>query len=259
MLLAGYGHEVVREGNPSQLRFALEAWQNEGKRLQELLRNNSDVTLDDAPLFVAEQQTATSKKRPVNNSREVADSPPPCREPAATNNSGSSAHYHPPGNSHGHSRPQSNPCQLSDGRHVHRLERECGHRAILHQPDGQTAHIDFVVGDKVECYGEIRPLQAGPGESSNNNGAIWPSRYRCDELDCSNADQCANATGDESHQHSPECTNPNMAKVIDLKDIDLNNGEWTTDVNDDVLMSLFRLGNKGSEEGGSQDCSALGV
>lgn len=218
MLLAGYGHHIAKEGTPTQLRFALEAWQNEGKRLQELLRINSDSTLDDAPLFVAEQQS-TQKK---NDNSEIVASP----------------HAH----SGGHA------CLLKDGHHVHRLEGKCGHRAILHQPEGGRAHIDFVVGDKIECYGDTQPLQSGLGRASASGGALWPSQYKCDEVKCDNAKECADAAGAEKHEHSPECRNTSKAKILDLNNVDLTSKEWTSDVNDDVLMSLFRLGNKNSSD-----------
>jgi len=225
MLLAGYGHEIAKEGSVTQLKFALEAWQNEGKRLQDLLKHNSDVSLDDAPLFVAEKQTAHQKM---------------------------SGHAH----SHDHSHGQ--PCILLDGRHLHRLDGRCGHRAILHQPQGGPPHIDFVVGDKVECYGGMHPFHTKTARTSATGGAIWPSQFKCDELtDCRGSSECkeeAEAVAEKEHDHTPDCQDKNKPKTLDLNAIDLNSSEWTSDVNDDVLMSLLHMGNK--DAGGSDSVTS---
>ena len=232
MLLSGYGHEEASEGNQVQLRFALEAWQKEGKRLQELIRNSTDVICDEAP--TGQYQNPVNTMHSIEAARLV------------------SSHS----NDHGGDSSQSTQTHLhrsisdSSGRHIHKLEGKCGHRAILHQPKGGTPHIDFVVGDKVECYGDVRPSPDAP----NNH---WPSQYRCDELDCTTADLCSKARAEDPQSSSGgDGIRSNKAKVLDLSSVDLTTPEWSLDFNDDVLMGLFRLGDKGSDKSSDQSRSS---
>ncbi|KAL7566252.1 hypothetical protein ACA910_011313 [Epithemia clementina (nom. ined.)] len=236
MVLAGFGHDEANEGNPAQLRFALEAWQNEGKRLQELIRNSTDVVCDEAPTIhnVAEQQLkGFSGVNTEQARRPVLLSTFPFGEVKTDINhslSNSHSHYH-----------QSD----ARGRHIHRLEGKCGHRAILHQPKGGTPHIDFVVGDKVECYGDVQPSPQTPSHQ-------WPSQYRCDELDCTATDPCSKVRHGDNSLSTVDGATARKAKVLDLSSVDLTTQEWTVDFNDDVLMSLFRLSDKGTFDNGEQ-------
>mmetsp|Transcript_15185 Transcript_15185/g.33228 ORF Transcript_15185/g.33228 Transcript_15185/m.33228 type:complete len:557 (+) Transcript_15185:183-1853(+) len=209
MLLAGYNHDVAQEGTPAQLRFALEAWQNEGKRLQELLRSSKDVSIDDSQLFLAETGGRKSSS---------------------------------PDDKHHHDHHQH-----YSQKHVHRLGAKSGGRPILHQPKNGPAHIDFVVGDKVECYGNTQPIQCRIGGVP----AIWPSQFRCDELNCVDREKCVDAAAVVEEKctvvDDAEKKKPGKAKVIDLNDIDLTSNEWNSDVNDEALMGLFGLGAGGKE------------
>ena len=237
MLLAGYGHEVVQEGSPTQMRFALEAWQNEGKRLQTLLRQNSDVTLDDAPLMMAEQQAASKKLKT-----------------GKTTMAASAAHHH----HHGDQYYNPYSTDYMDGRHVHRLEGKCGHRAILHHPDGGPPHIDFVVGDKIECYGNVKPFGA--------SATFWPSRYKCKELDdCHDSQQCGTnvvippPTDEKDAPDGAQPKSPRAAaaaatapteesegkvELLDMSTVDLTSKEWISEISEEVLMSLINDGDK---------------
>merc|ERR1719491_732486 len=49
-------------------------------------------------------------------------------------------------------------CLRREGRHIHRLDGKCGHKAIIHKPDNAPAHVDFVVDGKVESYQNVQPV-----------------------------------------------------------------------------------------------------
>lgn len=130
-----------------------------------------------------------------------------------------------------------------DGRHVHRLEGKCGHRAIIHQPPDGPAHVDFLVDGKVECYQDMQPLK--------NSEGLWPSRFECDELSCT--------SGPDHLDHSnvcveEQCKNDCIAakkddpKLLDISDINLEGKEWTFDfsnmpngMGDETLLGLMGL------------------
>lgn len=69
-----------------------------------------------------------------------------------------------------------------EGRHIHRLSRKCGHKAIIHKPKNKPAHVDFVVNGKVECYQDSKLFI--PDAKAKDATALWPSHYSCEELDC---------------------------------------------------------------------------
>ena len=232
MLMSGYGHDEASEGGPHQLRFALEACQREGKRLQELIRNNTEVSCDEAPTLAGEPQC---KGPSLANTTKTGQ--------AVEIRSNDSRKLH----SHDQSVGQSHvSCSSHAGRHIHRLEGECGHRAVLHHPEGGTPHIDFVVGNKVECFGGV----PATSDSVANGQVAWPSQYRCEDLGCPNADRCSKT------DLEPEGGEADTPKVFDLNTIDFNGQEWTDDFNDDVLMSFFRLGDKASDQQDASEMSA---
>ena len=67
------------------------------------------------------------------------------------------------------------------GRHVHRLDGKCGHKAVLHHPAGDDRpHVDFIVNGKVECFRNAR----GGIKSADGNEALWPSKFSCDDAGC---------------------------------------------------------------------------
>jgi hypothetical protein len=130
-----------------------------------------------------------------------------------------------------------------NGRHIHRLEGKCGHKAILHQPtDGTAPHIDFLVGNKVECYQGVKPI--APFNSVNIS--VWPSKYKCEDLSCPS--QC-NDNMMQEHTHSDgSCASVTNPRILDLQDLDLDGKEWNSDFsNDETLLGLFKLGGGGDE------------
>ena len=72
------------------------------------------------------------------------------------------------------------------GRHVHRLDGKCGHKAVLHHPAGDDRpHVDFIVNGKVECFRNASGIKSADG-----NEALWPSKFSCDDAGCGDHTTC---------------------------------------------------------------------
>lgn len=83
------------------------------------------------------------------------------------------------------------------GRHVHRLDGRCGHKAVLHHPAGDPhPHVDFIVNGKVECF-----RNAGGIKSADGNEALWPSKFSCDDAGCSDHSDCHHGEKGEMDCH----------------------------------------------------------
>ena len=158
-------------------------------------------------------------------------------------------------------------------RHLHRLEKGCGHKAIVHKPIGGNPHIDFVVDDKVECYHGLNPFM--------DASTFWPSALAKSEgnnpshdHNHANVNANANAGGASGGKRANGTANVNANGgtdkndqgegsncqasafdpiVFDLKDVDLACGEWESiltegDADPDneaaALGGLFSLQNK---------------
>ena len=127
-------------------------------------------------------------------------------------------------------RPRSGSHACVDGRHVHRLEG-CGHKAILHQPENGPAHIDFLVGDKIECYqGLPGGVSLSPAENPNSLSA-WLSQFKGDDASMGGGGMNASQSDDASM---------NLPKILDVSTLDLDGKEWITAV-DETLLSLCKL------------------
>jgi len=233
MLLAGYEQDECQDGSSTHLQFSLAAWQSEGKRLQSLMEQSQ---VEEPPLEV--------------------ESAPKTGPAAATNGNSSrsshSDHGHEHGHSHGHNHgtaEDGGDCYM-DGRHIHRLEGKCGHKAILHQPLNGTAHIDFLVGNKVECYQHSHPI----APTNTTNISVWPSKYKCGEMEgCSAQSACNEMTAPHNHSEG-SCSSVVSPRILELHDIDFDGKEWNSDFADgqidETLLGLFKLG--GSNEIGSE-------
>ena len=178
MLLAGYEGSQVTEGSPTYMDVALKAWELEGKRLEYFLGCHSE----------------SKAEKSIAQGNVLCDCLPGVGTVAGEllrRSAGAQSSDSEPGGKHDDSDENGNKTSIvlddddesqtrahSCGRHMHRLAGKCGHKAILHQPPGRPAHIDFVVDGKVECYEGIQP--SGP----RGQGAFWPSRYKCIELAC---------------------------------------------------------------------------
>lgn len=81
--------------------------------------------------------------------------------------------------------------QCLDGQHVHSLSGCCGHKPVVHRPEGGKAHIDFLVDGKIECYEDVRLIEP----NSFDGKTFWPSRYKCADLG-----GASNDSGHPSHR-----------------------------------------------------------
>lgn len=128
-----------------------------------------------------------------------------------------------------------------NGRHVHQLEGKCGHKAIIHKPEGGPAHIDFLVDGKVECYQDMKP--------ANSLMALWPSRYNCDELSClyepGHEDHSKVLCGEQQCKNKCRDAKKMDSKVFCISDVNLNDKEWNADIleekGDETLLGLMKL------------------
>lgn len=233
LLQAGVNPEQAQEGSHCYLKFAWEAWQQEGKRLQQLLL---EQTLSESRRKAEQEKQQQNgpeelKKRPYETGNELYEAQDQQQQAPAPHLYQDSLS---PARGYSHQRPSSpSTCQYYHKqaktcqglRHVHRLGGQCGHRAVLHQPPGGTAHIDFVVGDTVECFQDVPTSSSG----------LWPSQFSCKEVGYENNgsdDCCTNAT-----------TTP-MPKRYPVDEVNWDGNEWIPDFSNEEsssLLGLFRL------------------
>jgi hypothetical protein len=236
MVLAGYPMSDAREGSAKHLEFAFDAWKIEGQRLQALA---ADRQAEDPPM---EAKTGSPQPHSVAGISRLSQSSRTEFKNHSNIDPGRTAHKNSSTNGHQHRHANESECGL-DGRHVHRLEGKCGHKAILHKmPDG-SAHIDFVVGDKVECYHSVQPARSGNG--GNRLSDMWPSKYLCEDLNCPK--HCNNQAL-QHQQHGNDCQTLTASKILDLESIDLDGKEWSTDFTNDDTNSLRALLNLGDSD-----------
>jgi len=243
MLHAGFSTEDVVEGNPAYMQVALKAWEVEGKRLERLLgcATNGRELCECLPGVGGSNNNTNTSTQQQQGKQDDADADADNNKPA-----------------------HDNSCTDLQGRHVHRLAGKCGHKAIIHQPKGRSAHIDFVVDGKIECYEGIKPV--GP----KGQGALWPSRHKCADLACptdpsrqivacgSHDATTTNTTNDDNAPTTIAAASttgvfadgdlPGLGpKQLSLSDVDFDGKEWNVDFfqhdgQDDTLMGLMKLG-----------------
>ena len=178
MLSAGFEGSQTDECDSTYVAFARAALRiemNRIERLNSLIKatkdiheNNSKISLD-----------ATKKLQPHNHTAEEDHT---CR---SSNHNNHNNHNH--NHDHNHDDDDSNKKQNNsskkqncfEGRHIHRLEGKCGHKAIIHKPENGPAHVDFVVNGKVECYQGFKPVG-----KDISDAPLWPSKYSCAQLTC---------------------------------------------------------------------------
>ena len=246
MLRAGYPSEIAQDKrSPQYLQMAFSAWQAEGERLQALM--NPQQELMDPPLVA----NAPSGSGPSGNSGGASGGGSGGSAPRPNDHSQSHDYHHHHGQQEDSTRSSGGGgfgggCAFEGGRHIHRLEGKCGHKAILHQPADGTAHIDFVVGDRVECYHGVEPLSSNASQEDSSTIKIWPSNYKCKDLSCRNkckGPELENKTKCHKYGHSEDCMVAGDPKILDLDDIDLGGKEWNSDFsNGDTVLGLFKLG-----------------
>jgi hypothetical protein len=261
MLLAGYENSDVVEGSQNYMQVALMSWETEGKRLENLLgcsmeSNRSKST----PVATVAAGTDFCECLPATPATVAAVSASQQQPPGGKSvkkqedrMSGHSHQHHHVDASYGQHLADHECDGGFEGRHVHRLSGKCGHKAIIHQPTGRPAHIDFVVDGKIECYEGIKPV--GP----KGQGALWPSKHKCAEIACptdpnkqtlvcgSNSVSCGGSNGVCNASEVADSVHSNIPKQLSLTDVDFDGKEWNVDffVNegqDDSIMGLIKLG-----------------
>eukprot|EP00980_Cylindrotheca_fusiformis_P026071 scaffold15305_cov126-Cylindrotheca_fusiformis.AAC.9 len=209
MLMAGMDPKLCQPESQAHLEFALKAWEAQGRRLQELVRDTK--TVRDPPLEVDNEKPNV---RGVNSESGTSDA---------------FLHQNQSQNPNA-DKPENGCLSQIEGRHVHRLDGQCGHKAIIHHPKDGIAHIDFVIGQVVECYHGIETV----GKQS-----VWPSKYKCRDLEnCSQ--KC-----DSSTVGATDALSKIQPKTIPLSEINMQDPEWNFDVNGSIdggVTGLFKLG-----------------
>jgi hypothetical protein len=262
MLLAGFGLQDAQEDSPKCVEFASRAWEAEGRRLAALRRSKhirlappGDSSDDGAEGDAGEDFRRTDLDRKIP----AVDSIAPATGEATSHRQGQEGDGRLPSSSSSSSSSSAScPVPCEEGRHAHRIQG-CGHRAILHQPENGPAHIDFVVGDKIECYQGLQP-PTGPAESAGAMN-IWPSQYKCEDVSCANpacgtsgpasASASPPSAGHGHHQHGDEAAGT-LPRILDLSSLDLDGKEWISDI-DDTLLSLFKLSDPNPGDGKPED------
>ena len=234
MLMAGYPPDLVQEERSTvAVQFMLTAWQHEGERLHALL-----------------------KLVPPSTGNQTKD------DPQHQSHHNVSHHHHD--HDHAHSMDRKDASNNDDvlvggnstllgsannSRHIHRLEGKCGHQPVLHLPAGGKPHIDFVIGDRVECYHGVPTSQ----------DLRWPSNFSCEDVSCH--DSCrgvqpiGNAASESSVALPTATSNEWMADpiVYERSALDFESDEWNFDFTaSESLLGLVRLGDTTSTEASSQ-------
>lgn len=255
MLLAGYQPDIAQnEHSPEYAQFVIDAWHMEGERLSAFRAES--LQLDKDSVYNRESPEAMFQNtiiRVNNHQSHDGHSHVPLQDnKVSCDDNGHNHHGHDHHQKHKNveeiNRTNKNGTKESNGnkggRHIHRLEGKCGHQPVLHQPTGGKPHIDFVIGDRVECYHNVQPSQ----------DLMWPSNYNCTDLSCNDA--CGDINIAESasslllHNGTSNdlvATTSNMGgcdpKIYDRSEINFESDEWNFDFsNGDSLLGLFKLG-----------------
>lgn len=255
LLVAGVDASLAEQNTPTYVKFAMKAWEAEGKRLRSL-----QETITRGKQTKSVTIASSSRQRQVAPSSRQRDKDSENKEnPNASNSDGenqnqNSEHRNYDYNPNNDQQEAENGNSIEkgdrlkcDARHMHRLG-DCGHKAIIHQPKDGAAHIDFIVNDQIECYANNDSMSLA-GRSFDT---AWPSKYKCKDIDESCAKNCG-----KSVASSLDTTWGNMEslvqepKVFKLSEIDTGDPEWSFDATEDAdggVMGLFKLGRETSSE-----------
>mmetsp|Transcript_23910 Transcript_23910/g.56488 ORF Transcript_23910/g.56488 Transcript_23910/m.56488 type:complete len:670 (+) Transcript_23910:114-2123(+) len=248
MLQAGIDPALAEPEAPTYLDFASKAWQKEGKRLAEMMgkARMENISADLSGLDHAATAGANAAASGTQNHPDVTARDGPSNVSLNTTNDGeavtsTAAASAGEKDQHCHKGHDSSTCNAN---HVHQLG-QCGHRAIIHHPPEGSPHIDFIVGDHVECYSGIDSVPLG-----RNLDSIWPSQFKCkdvDDNDGSSTKICAKTIGGSSvdgYLSAGDSSAPGIGsepKILKLSDVNLEDPEWNYD-SDGGVMGLFKLG-----------------
>jgi hypothetical protein len=250
MLMSGIDMSLAQPGAPTYAAFALKAWQAEGKRLQELMSGakslarleNTGFDASDLDLLDTDGQSMITN---LKNDAEDTENAGEKNQGNDTSSRQSSRQEHHHDHEHGDVQDDGTCREHEkancDAQHVHRLG-QCGHKAIIHQPKGGTAHIDFIVNDQVECYMGLESVPFGRTLDST-----WPSKYKCKDVE----EPCFKTCGKNYLDvvNASASAGGSEPKILKLSDINLEDPEWNYDGGDSVdggVMGLFKLCGDGS-------------
>lgn len=218
MLLAGFEGSEAIDGSETNIQLAIKSWELEGARLEKLVRHS-----DTSPELSSRHEGLSTRKTvdtvqwnesipqhsrmilPTDAAPSVTHSPihehthshtGSLQESLSSVRNKNAKHCH---EQHSHGDDKSNVVQdHSDeernivcfhGQHVHSLSGKCGHKPVIHIPEGGEPHIDFVVDGTIECYEGVKHVGSGDGHSF-----FWPSRFKCADVgeasDASNPIDC---------------------------------------------------------------------
>mmetsp|Transcript_7445 Transcript_7445/g.17852 ORF Transcript_7445/g.17852 Transcript_7445/m.17852 type:complete len:641 (-) Transcript_7445:150-2072(-) len=180
------------------LAFCFKAWQAEGKRLGGLMEKHHPQWKDDDD-FSPEWRRMI--QQPILHSQDGDDAKGTTfarnnnKRTQSTGNSGDSSSSkqkkkNKKDHNHLHHNNKNKACHNPTGFHIHRLDGHCGHKAIIHNPKDGVPHIDFIVGDVVECYHGVEPIKRQRPKKQglpppSDRVIKWQSKYTCGEMDCS--------------------------------------------------------------------------
>jgi hypothetical protein len=178
MATAGFSPTEIMENHPAYLLMVSKAVENEVERVHRLRElfggQNTDDRINIPWNSCAASYAENDSTPPYLQSRE-------CNELAHSLPSMSACPDEKYDSCVG-ARTERQGCEKKrhDGRHMHRLMGRCGHQAIVHYPPGGRPHVDFIVGDRIECYQNVSPTNL-PTEGDSGE-TVWPSRYKCIEV-----------------------------------------------------------------------------
>lgn len=254
MLRAGFCREETEECDDAYLKFIERALEGESRRLRRIRsRLQSNISITSRAASSDNNNNIYNKNhlhdKTFNNSDHNYESQPH-QQPGTANNynenqlskynqsTKNETFSYDMNNSTSFLQPRKNCIHT---RHRHRLEGKCGHKAILHKPQGGNPHIDFVVDGKIECYQNFQPLM-------DDAAVFWPSKFKCNNQ----IDKIHNSginTSETTDKCTDICTQAYDPEILDMKEIDLTGGEWKRIFSEDgesfddeaALGSLLKL------------------
>jgi hypothetical protein len=261
MATAGFSPAEIMENHPTYVLLASKAMENEIHRVQRLRK-----------LVFGEDTSSINipwNSFSTNSSRNIDSTPPALTKDnnKCEYNISSLSNYSNENTDESHQTCPNTSNEMKhdekkylDVRHMHRLMGRCGHQAIVHYPPGGRPHVDFVVGDRIECYQNISPTNL-PAEGEGRE-TVWPSRYRCAELQCvdgggSRHDICSMFLEEGSDAPCKPIVQDDITPSLLDTSVWENVDEWNFDFlegsSDETLLGLIELGK--SVKGGSGSSS----
>jgi hypothetical protein len=240
MATAGFSPTEIMENHPAYLLMVSKAVENEVERVHRLRElfggQNTDDRINIPWNSCAASYAENDSTPPYLQSRE-------CNELAHSLPSMSACPDEKYDSCVG-ARTERQGCEKKrhDGRHMHRLMGRCGHQAIVHYPPGGRPHVDFIVGDRIECYQNVSPTNL-PTEGDSGE-TVWPSRYKCIEVQ--HVEGCAGFHHDpfdfECKPVLPDDLTPSLLDTSAWENDDEWNFDFLEGSSDEMLLGLIELG-----------------